>query len=186
MSSAFVSRAGEKLEHALKTFNIDPRGKTCADFGASTGGFTDCLLQHGAVKVYAVEKGYGTIEWKLRNDPHVVVMERENAMHVELPEKVDLLTVDTSWTKLEKVIPNALKNLKPDSEIVALLKPHYEASPRLLRKGVLPDDRIETVIETTVKALELLGVKLVAKTESPIVGGKGGNREFLLHLRPTG
>src|SRR6185503_16056489 len=105
MSSAFVSRAGEKLEHALKAFDIDPRGKTCADFGASTGGFTDCLLQHGAVKVYAVEKGYGTIEWKLRNDPRVVVMERENAMHVELPEQVDLLTVDTSWTKLEKVIP---------------------------------------------------------------------------------
>src|SRR3989338_453425 len=108
----FVSRAGGKLDHALNSFKVDVKDLICADFGASTGGFTDCLLQHGAKKVYAIETGYGVLDYKLRKDPRVVVMERSNAMHVELPEKADLITIDTSWTKLENVVPNALKNLK--------------------------------------------------------------------------
>ena len=103
----YASRAGEKLEHALKSFGISVLGYVCADFGSSTGGFVDCLLQAGAKKVYAIETGYGVLDWKLRNDQRVIVMEKTNAMHVELPEKIDLITIDTSWTKLEKIIPNA-------------------------------------------------------------------------------
>ncbi|MEK7690497.1 MAG: SAM-dependent methyltransferase, partial [Bdellovibrionota bacterium] len=98
---SFASRAGEKLDHALKTFDVNVQGFVCADFGSSTGGFVDCLLQHGAQKVYAVEKGYGQLDWKLRNDPRVIVMERTNVMHAKLPEHVNLITIDTSWTKLE-------------------------------------------------------------------------------------
>src|ERR1700734_1788477 len=126
----YVSRAGEKLAHALKSFDISVAGLVCADFGSSTGGFVDCLLQAGAKRIYAVETGYGVLDWKLRNDEKVVVMERKNAMHVELPEKVDLITADTSWTKLDKIIPNILKNLKPEGHIVALVKPQYEAEPK--------------------------------------------------------
>src|SRR5579864_3600866 len=97
--SAFVSRAGSKLDHALTTFVIDVSAKICADLGCSTGGFTDCLLQRGAAKVFAVDTGYGVLDWKLRNDPRVVVMERTNAMHVNLPESVDLVSIDVAWTK---------------------------------------------------------------------------------------
>ncbi len=180
----FVSRGGEKLDHALKEFGIDPTGLVCADFGASTGGFVDCWLQHGAVKVYAVETGYGLLEWKLRNDERVVVMERTNAMHVELPELVDLISVDTSWTKLEKIIPNVLKNLKPNGQITALLKPHYEASQKDLRKGKLQEGSVEGVVNEVVERVKKLGVEVISMTVSPIVGGKGKNKEFLLHLLP--
>src|SRR5579859_6656968 len=123
----YVSRAGGKLEFALQEFNISVKDLVVADFGSSTGGFVDCLRQNGAKKVYAVETGYGTLDWKLRNDPRVVVMERTNAMHVDLPEKVDLVTIDTSWTKQKNILPNALHNLKPGKQIISLIKPHYEA-----------------------------------------------------------
>lgn len=179
----FVSRAGEKLEHAIKTFKINVAGKTCADFGSSTGGFVDCLLQHGATKVYAVETGYGLLDWKLRNDPRVIVMERTNAMHVELPEKVDLISMDTSWTRIENTIGNAIANLKPNGEIVALVKPHYEASSRLLRKGKLPDEFIDEVIENVKETLSKFEVEFIAETPSPIVGSKGGNKEWLFLLK---
>src|SRR3989344_5218836 len=138
----YASRAGEKLEHALKTFNINVVSLTCADFGSSTGGFVDCLVQAGAKKVYAVETGYGVLDYKLREDERVIVMERKNAMHVELPEKVDFITIDTSWTKLDKVVPNALNNLKDGGQIITLVKPHYEAGPKMLRKGRLLDEFI--------------------------------------------
>src|SRR3989344_6980075 len=133
----YASRAGEKLEHALKSFNVNVANLICADFGSSTGGFVDCLLQAGAKKVYAVETGYGVLDYKLRIDERVVVMEKENAMHVQLPEKVDFITIDVSWTKLEKVIPNALKNLKENGQMITLVKPHYEADQRMIRKGKL-------------------------------------------------
>lgn len=178
----YVSRAGEKLEHALSSFNIKVAGLTCADFGSSTGGFVDCLLQGGAKKVYAVETGYGVLDWKLRNDRRVVVMERTNAMHVELPEKVDFLTIDTSWTKLEKIVPNALKNLKSDGQIVALVKPHYEAEPKMLRKGKLLEEFIPEVLKKVKQQLEENGVNILDGTESPIVGEKGKNKEYLLHF----
>lgn len=181
----FVSRAGLKLEHALKTFGIDVAGKTCADFGASTGGFTDCLLQNGVTKVYSVETGYGVLDWKLRNDPRVVVLERENAMHITLLERVSFITVDVSWTKLEKVLPNVLANLSETGEIIALLKPHYEA-PHLVRKGRLSQEDADTVKNEVLGKLTDMGVRLLAITKSPIVGERAGNIEYLLHLKPIG
>ena len=180
----FVSRAGEKLAHGLKTFGIEVKGLVCADFGSSTGGFVDCLLQNGATKVYAVETGYGVLEWKLRNDPRVVVMERTNAMHVTLSEQVDFISIDASWTRLEKLAENAKRNLKPTGRIVALLKPHYEANPSLLRKGKLPEANMVEVVEGVVDQLRALGLETIAQTISPITGKKGSNTEILLHLLP--
>ena len=180
---SFASRAGEKLDHALNTFHIDPTGKTVADFGASTGGFVDAWLQHGAIKVFAVETGYGLLDWKLRNDERVVVMERTNAMHVELPEQMDFISVDTSWTKLSNVLPNILKNLKPGGEIIALIKPHYEAKPAQLRKGKLPEELVPEVIAHVKETIAEWPVIIVQETPSPITGSKGGNTEWLLHLK---
>jgi len=179
----YVSRAGEKLEHGLKEFKTDVTNLVCADFGSSAGGFVDCLLQNGAQKVYAVETGYGVLDWKLRNDPRVVVMERENAMHVELIEKVDLVTIDTSWTKLEKIIPNALLNLKPNGQIIALVKPHYEADKPKLVKGKLPEESIPEILLEVKAKLKELNLELLAETESPILGEKGKNKEFLFYFK---
>lgn len=176
---AYASRAGEKLEHALKEFEVSVQGIICADLGSSTGGFVDCLLQNGAAKVYAVETGYGVLAWKLRQDRRVVVMERKNAMHVELPEKADLITIDTSWTRLDKVIPNALKNLASNGRIIALVKPHYEAETRDLRQGRLPEDLIPEVLSRVRAKLEGLGIIIRRETESPILGEKGKNKEFI-------
>ena len=176
----YASRAGEKLEHALNSFGIDPQGYICADFGSNVGGFVDCLLQKGAQKVYAVERGYGIIDWKLRNDSRVVVMERTNAMHVKIPEELDLITIDVAWTKLEKIVPNALENIKGEGRIIALLKPHYEADPNLLRKGKLPEEHIDQVIINVRAKLTELGVNILNMAESPIIGSSGGNKEYLL------
>lgn len=179
----FVGRAGEKLEFALTQFKIDCKGKTCADFGSSIGGFVDCLLQHGAKKVYSVETGYGVLDWKLRNDPRMVVMERTNAMHVVLPEKVDLITVDVSWTKQKNILLNALKNLKDNGAIISLIKPHYEAEKRFLRKGVLPEEEIGNVLEQVIQEIKLLKLQNLGLVESPITGEKGGNKEYLVFLK---
>src|ERR1051325_6404712 len=111
---AFVSRAGQKLEHALATFKVDVNGWVCADLGSNVGGFVDCLLQRGAKKVYAIDTGYGALEWKLRKDPRVVVMERTNAMHVTLPEKVKLVSIDVAWTKQKNILPAARKMIEDD------------------------------------------------------------------------
>lgn len=178
----YASRAGEKLEHALQAFKIGVSDLICADFGASTGGFVDCLLQAGAAKVYAVETGYGVLDWGLRNSPKVVVMERTNAMHVELPEKVNLITIDTSWTKLDKIIPSALRNLKPDGRIVALVKPHYEAAPGMLHKGKLIDEFLPEVLNGVKEKLSNFDLEILGEVESPILGFKGKNKEYLLYL----
>ncbi len=130
----FVSRAGEKLKFALEKFDIDVSGKVCADLGCSTGGFTDCLLQNGAKKVYSVDTGKNVLEWKLREDSRVVVMEKTNALHIELPEKVDFISIDVGWTPQKLIIPKALSLLKKDGDVVSLLKPHYEADKSLLKK----------------------------------------------------
>src|SRR3989337_3193107 len=131
----YASRAGEKLQFALDKFKISVKDLMCADFGSSTGGFVDCLLQNGAKKVYSVDTAYGELAWNLRNDPRVVVIERTNAMHVVLPEKVDLVTIDVGWTKQKDILPNAFVNLRIGSFIIFLIKPHYEAPKSYLRKG---------------------------------------------------
>src|SRR5688572_30045450 len=133
----FVSRAGQKLEHALTDFAIDVAGRTCADLGSNTGGFVDCLLQRRAARVYAIDTGYGVLDWKLRNDPRVVVMERTNAMHAVLPEPVSVVTIDVAWTKQQHILPAARRMIADGGDVVTLIKPHYEAAPPLLRGGVL-------------------------------------------------
>lgn len=175
----FVSRAGEKLEFAIQEFKVDVAGKICADFGSSTGGFVDCLLQHGAAKVYSVETGYGEIAWKLRKDKRVKLFERTNAMHVELPEQVDVITIDVSWTKQKHILPNALKYLKDNGVIISLIKPHYEAEKHLLHKGKLTSEDAEQITRETVESMKEVGAEVVGLVKSPIVGGKGKNVEYL-------
>lgn len=179
----FVSRGGLKLAHALRAFSLDVTDLVCADLGCSTGGFTDCLLQHGAGKVYAVDTGYGVLDWKLRKDPRVVVMERTNALHVSLPERVDVVTIDASWTKQRLILVSASRLLPPGGRIVTLVKPHYEAAPRLLRKGVLPPDHLEPVLQQVRLDIADAGFVIAAESPSPILGGKG-NSEVLMHLQP--
>ncbi len=182
----YVSRAGEKLDFALSSNVVDVKDLTCADFGSNTGGFVDCLLQHGAKKVYAVETGYGALDWKLRTNKDVVVMERTNAMHASLPEQMDFISVDTSWTRLEYIIPNVIKNLKNDGYIVALIKPHYEAEKHMLHKGKLKEDFIPEVLSRIKEKLREFPLEILAEMESPILGEKGKNREFLIIMRKIG
>jgi 23S rRNA (cytidine1920-2'-O)/16S rRNA (cytidine1409-2'-O)-methyltransferase len=179
---SFVSRAGQKLEHALIQFGIDVTGFTCADLGCSTGGFTDCLLQRGAAKVFSVDTGYGVIEWKLRKDPRVVVMERTNAIHVELPEQVDLVTIDVGWTKQRIILPAAKRILRAGGNVISLVKPQYEASETMLRKGILPDEHLPAVMEAVKTDIGAAGFRLVAIVNSPIKGAKG-NAEVLAQLQ---
>ena len=180
-SMTFVSRAGQKLQHALATFRIDATGKTCADLGCSTGGFTDCLLQHGAAKVYAIDTGYGVLDWKLRNDPRVIVMERTNAMHVRLAEPVAIVTIDVAWTRQRNILPTAARILARGGVVISLIKPHYEAPPALLRRGVLPEDQVEQVIRSVESDIRAAGFEIVRTTPSPVRGSKG-NLEVMAHL----
>lgn len=170
----FVSRAGKKLQYALDKFKLSVKNLVVADFGSSTGGFVDCLLQNGAKKVYAIDTCYGELAWKLRNDPRVVVKERTNAMHIILPQKVDLITIDVSWTKQKYILPNALKNLKKGGVIIALIKPHYEVG-----KAKLAETEVQKVLRKVRQEIREIGLELVGLVESPIVGEKGKNREFL-------
>jgi 23S rRNA (cytidine1920-2'-O)/16S rRNA (cytidine1409-2'-O)-methyltransferase len=179
----FVSRAGQKLEAALAAFSIDVKGKVCADLGCSTGGFTDCLLQRGAAKVYAVDTGYGVLDWKLRSDERVVVMERTNALHVQLPELVDFISIDVGWTKQAFILPHALTLLKPEGAIVSLLKPHYEATPQQRTKGRVKEEELPHIVERVKEEIALAGATIEAMIESPITGEKGKNVEYLLWLR---
>jgi 23S rRNA (cytidine1920-2'-O)/16S rRNA (cytidine1409-2'-O)-methyltransferase len=179
----FVSRAGEKLEHAMGAFAIDVQGKVCADLGSNTGGFVDCMLRRGAAKVYAIDTGYGVLDWNLRRDARVVVMERTNAMHATLPEAVDVVSIDVAWTRQRNILPAARRLLKPGGCVVSLIKPHYEAAARLLRKGVLPEDQLGQVIEQVKVDISAAGFVLAGLVDSPLKGAKG-NREMLAYLIP--
>ena len=193
----FVSRGGLKLYHAISTLQVSCAGLTCADFGCSTGGFTDCLLQAGALRVYAIDTGYGVLAWSLRKDPRVVVMERSNCLHLEPPREVvqsggvDIVTIDASWTPQKLMIPAALRWLKrtPEARIVTLIKPHYEDKPLAAGfRGVLPDDLGSRVTQSVLTNMPTLGVRVLAWTPSPIRGllGKSetkGNQEYLAVLQ---
>lgn len=184
----YVSRGGEKLEAALRQFSISTTDKICLDTGASTGGFTDCLLQHGAVKVYAVDVGKNQLHWRLRHDPRVVVLEQLNARALSgehVPELVDLITIDVSFISLSKVLPAAVPLLKPEGELITLVKPQFEAGPdRVGRGGVVKDPQVhEDVLRRVAEfARETLGFDTVDATFSPLKG-PAGNIEFFLHLR---
>lgn len=182
--SAYVSRGGDKLEHALRVFGVDPMGLVCLDAGASTGGFSDCLLQHGASKVYAVDVGYGVLDYRLRQDERVVVMERTNARNLApLPEACDLATIDVAFIGLEKVLPAVSRSLKPGAAIIALLKPQFQAKRSEVGKnGVVKDAQVHAaVIGRMVAWTASHGLRLRGLTTSPLLG-PAGNREFFLHL----
>ena len=183
----YVSRGGLKLGAALDAFGLDVAGWVVADVGASTGGFTDCLLQRGAARVYAIDVGYGQLAWKLRQDPRVVVMERSNVRFLErLPEPVDLATVDVSFIGLELVLPVVQRWLKPQGHIVALVKPQFEAGRKQVGKGgVVRDPAVHRQVLTRLTGWAVeQGLHVLGLIPSPITGPKG-NVEFLLHLSPT-
>jgi 23S rRNA (cytidine1920-2'-O)/16S rRNA (cytidine1409-2'-O)-methyltransferase len=182
--ATFVSRAGQKLEHALAEFGLDVTGCVCADLGSNAGGFVDCLLQRRAAKVYAVDTGYGALEWKLRKDPRVVVMERTNAMHVLLPESVAVVTIDVAWTKQRHILPAARRLISPDGFVLTLIKPHYEPDPSQLVKGSLPEGDVEGVVNAVRADVVAAGFELIRTVRSPIKGAKG-NAEVLAELRPA-
>ena len=180
----YVSRGGEKLEKALEEFGIDVSGLVAADIGASTGGFTDCLLRHGARRVYAIDVGYGQLDWKLRRDPRVVVMERTNIRYLEgLPEPVDIVTIDVSFIGLELVLPKAVELLGGEGEIIPLVKPQFQAGRGKVGKGgVVRDPEVHReVLEAVIKLAVDLGLTPVDAVASPIKG-PAGNIEFLLRL----
>ncbi len=193
----YVTRAGLKLEHALSAFGLDVSGLVCADFGCHAGGFTDCLLQHGATRVYALDTGYGILAWSLRNDPRVVVMERTNALHAvppSPPEHIDLVTIDLGWTRQRHAILAALRWLRPGGSIVTLIKPHYEVegpeeTGRLI-DGALEPAVAEAVVARTLAELSFpgAGISVRGTTVSPIRGAKSsrrgeGNSEWLALLK---
>lgn len=187
-SEKFVSRGGYKLEAALAAFQIDCREMVCVDIGASTGGFTDCLLQRGARRVHAVDVGKGQLDWKLRQDRRVVVHDKTNARYftpADLGEPADLATVDASFISLQKVMPAVRELVKPGGRLVALIKPQFEAGRKFVKKGgVVRDSAVHERVKTeiTTFAVENLGLELIGLIESPLVG-PAGNKEFLIGLR---
>ena len=182
----YVSRGGLKLEKAMQCFPLTPKGKVCMDIGASTGGFTDCMLQNGAVKVYAVDVGYGQLAWKLRSDERVVNMERTNVRYLEaesLGELVDAVTIDVAFISLDKVLPAVHKLLKPTGFVIALVKPQFEAGKENVgKKGVVRDPKVHAdVIKKVVAFAKEEGFGIAGLDFSPIKGPEG-NIEYLLHL----
>jgi 23S rRNA (cytidine1920-2'-O)/16S rRNA (cytidine1409-2'-O)-methyltransferase len=184
--AVYASRGGAKLAQALHDFRIDAAGKVALDVGASTGGFTDCLLQHGATRVFAVDVGYGQLDWKLRNDPRVVVFEKTNIRYLQisaLPCRVSLATIDVSFISLKLVLPAVIKLLEAGAHVVALIKPQFEVGKGQVGKGGVvrsPEDH-RRVVEEIESAAVGLGFHLHGVIESPLLGPKG-NKEFLIHL----
>jgi 23S rRNA (cytidine1920-2'-O)/16S rRNA (cytidine1409-2'-O)-methyltransferase len=181
----YVSRGGVKLAGALDAFGLEPRDAVVADFGASTGGFTDCLLQRGAARVYAIDVGYGQLHDKLRRDPRVVSMERTNARHLtreSLPELVDLVVIDASFISAIKLLPAALEVLSPRGEVVVMVKPQFEVGRQKLQRGVVRDPaaRAEAIDEVARASCEL-GLREVARCDS-VLPGPDGNLEAFLRL----
>jgi len=188
--SPFVSRGGEKLVHALEQFGVDPSGRICVDVGASTGGFTDCLLQRGAARIYAVDVGTGQLDARLRRDPRVVVMEQMNARTLDprlFDERPSLAVVDVSFISLVKILPAVFGALAPRSEVVALIKPQFEVGRQHVGKGgVVREPALHrSVVEKLARFSVLRGWHVRGVTASPLRGPKG-NREFFLHLAAHG
>lgn len=196
LQKPYASRGGLKLAAALDQFKVDVAGFTCADLGSNVGGFTDCLLKCGADMVYAVDTGYGNLDWKLRCDERVAVLERTNALHFD-PASLnnfsgcDLVTIDLGWTRQRHAVDAGLQWLarNPQARIITLIKPHYEAERSLLERGVLPDEVARQVFEKVLKSMEQLGVVVEEHMLSPVRGGAGkgraGNIEYLAMLKPV-
>jgi 23S rRNA (cytidine1920-2'-O)/16S rRNA (cytidine1409-2'-O)-methyltransferase len=188
MTRSFVSRAGHKLEAALLAFNINVKFRACADLGANVGGFTDCLLQFGAAKVYAVDTAYGVLAWALRKDPRVIVRERTNALHLRLPERVTLVAIDVGWTRQERVLPVVVTLLPPadpdgiGADVLTLVKPHYESEIAKQQRGVLTPEQSETTLWEVMDRIHAAGWIIKGIVKSPLEGQKG-NVEYMAWLR---
>ena len=183
-SLKYVSRGGLKLEAALKEFGIDPKGKTAIDIGASTGGFTDCLLRSGAAKVYAVDVGYGQLDWKLRHDPRVTVREKLNARYIrpeDIGEPADIVVIDVSFISLTMIIPPAIALLKPGGVLVALIKPQFEVGKGEVGKGgiVRDESKHREVVDKITEFVKCHSLGVLGVIPSPIEGAEG-NKEFLI------
>ena len=183
----YVGRGGLKLAHALDTFGIDVANATALDIGASTGGFTDVMLQRGARQVVALDVGHGQLDWRLRNDPRVVVREHVNARHLpsdDLPGPFDIVTIDVSFISLRQILPVVVPRLAPHGHVVALVKPQFEAGrDDVGRGGLVTDPAVHArVLDEVCEAARALGLRPMADTPSPITGS-AGNQEFLLHLQ---
>jgi 23S rRNA (cytidine1920-2'-O)/16S rRNA (cytidine1409-2'-O)-methyltransferase len=182
----YVGRGGVKLAHALDTFGVQVDGREALDIGASTGGFTDVLLQRGATRVIALDVGHGQFDWALRHDPRVVLIEGFNARHLtpaDLPGPVDLVVVDVSFISLRHILPAVPPVVRPGADVVALVKPQFEAGRAEVRKGIIRDPAVQVrVVEEVAAAAAGVGLTRVASTASPITGARG-NQEFFLHLR---
>jgi 23S rRNA (cytidine1920-2'-O)/16S rRNA (cytidine1409-2'-O)-methyltransferase len=184
----YVSRGGHKLESALETFQILCTDLVCADIGASTGGFTDCLLQRGAARVHALDVGKGQLNWQLRQDARVIVHDEFNARHLtpdDIGEAVDLATIDVSFISLTKVLPAVVKVVKAGGTIIALIKPQFEAGRKFVKKGgVVRDSQVHDTVKQNIQdfATQTLRLTFVGLSESPLLG-PAGNREFLIVLR---
>jgi len=186
-TSPYVSRGGFKLEKALREFTVQVQNKTVLDVGASTGGFTDCLLAHGAAQVFAVDVGYGQLAWKLRNDPRVMVFEKTNIRYFDLdrlPRRADLATIDVSFISLKVVLPQVKTLLVERGAVIALIKPQFEVGKGRVGKGgvVRSADEHARVLDEIKNGAVTFGFEVLAITESPLLGPKG-NKEFLIHLR---
>lgn len=183
----YVGRGGVKLAHALDAFRIDVSGREALDIGASTGGFTDVMLQRGARRVVALDVGHGQLDWGLRNDPRVIVVEHFNARHLTvtaLPGPVDVVTIDVSFISLRKILPVLPPLLRPGADVIALVKPQFEAGRSEVKKGIVRDPAIHArVLDDVSRSAAAVGLTAVGSIPSPITGQKG-NVEFLLHLRP--
>ncbi|MGD0281660.1 MAG: TlyA family RNA methyltransferase [Dissulfurispiraceae bacterium] len=183
----YVSRGGLKLDAALGYFNVSVEGKIAMDAGASTGGFTDCLLQRGAKKVYCIDVGYGQLAWKLRQDPRVVLIERTNIRYLEkekIPDPIALATIDVSFISLVKVVPAVMEFLRPEGEVMALIKPQFEVGKGEVDKGGVIKDaaKRERAVSHVKEAMESLGLRIIGVMQSPISGQKG-NIEYLIYMR---
>lgn len=171
-----VSRAYEKLKFALEKFKIDLNEKVCADFGSSTGGFVQAILEKNPKKIYSIETSKNRLHFNLKEDKRVIVLDKTNAIHISLPEKMDFISIDVGWTSQEKILPNAVKNLKSDGKIISLIKPHYEIGENISDKSQKELKKILEEIKNKIKDI----VKILEIIESPLVGKKAGNKEFLM------
>jgi len=189
--STFVSRAGFKLEHALREFDFTVEGLTCADLGCNVGGFTDCLLQQGAKKVFAVDTGYGTLAWKLRSNDRVITMERTNALHLDPPEIVDLVVIDLGWTPQALALPVAARWVQ-GGHMISLIKPHYELTNDEKKEesvsSGLSENSVDRVLNRVRETCRSLSLEILSETVSPVKGKKSsrkgsGNIEHLMLLQ---
>lgn len=171
-----VSRAYEKLKFAIEKFGLDLSEKICADFGSSTGGFVQAILEKNPKKVYSVETSKNRLHFNLKEDKRVIVLDNTNAVHISLPEKMDFISIDVGWTPQKKILPNAIKNLKPKGKIISLIKPHYEYGKNLTD---IDDKELKIILGKIKKEIENI-VDILQIIESPILGKKAGNKEFLM------